>query len=196
MENSEFYNVYMEEVRRIKGDFFTFGIITDDSYDLIKTRSGIYFCRNCATEVQPSLQCPNCNYNIDWEKGCISIEDFVIVLLKNDKSDTNLKPTEEFANRVKKLSDDELTKLSEELFDDIKQTDVELIKAVNYEIKNRFRGSFNKKATLFQKLLSFPFEPHIGLNIDEEQFNKWVNHIRQIEKKAMKFVIETIHEQK
>lgn len=194
MENPDIDKYFFEEVSKTFDDFFSWGIITDDSYDLIKTRSGIYFCRNCTTEVKPSLQCPNCNYNIDWDKRCIGVEDFVIVLLKNDKSDINIRPTQEFTNRVKRLSDDELMRFSEELFDSPKQTDAELIKAVNYEIKGRFRGSFYKKGTFLQKLLSFPFPTKSELFINKEQYDKWGNHLAQIEKKALKFVFKTIQE--
>jgi hypothetical protein len=134
MKNPEKDDSYFEEVGKIFDDFFTLGSITNATFDLIKTRNGDCYCRNCATKVKHSRNCPHCNVNIDWNKKCIGMEDFVVVLLKNGKSDIVLEPIKVFADRMKSLPDNELIGLREGLFDNPKKVDAELIQASNWEV--------------------------------------------------------------
>lgn len=164
---------YIEEAAKASYDFF---VIRDTDYDLFRTSDGKYFCRDCAIIVKRSHNCPNCNKNIDWSKRCVSVEDFVIILLKGDKSDTDPRPIGEFRDKVINLPDNKLTSLHEKLFDNPKKQNIEQIKATTWEVFQRHvlvSGFFNR---WFKR----------------KEYNKWINLRKRIGIKAMKFVIEAI----
>ena len=158
---------YIEEAAKA---FYNFFVIRDTDYDLFRTPDGNYFCRDCATKVKRSHNCPNCNKNIDWSKMRVSVEN----LLKGDKSDTDPRPIGEFRDKVINLPDNQLTSLHEELFDNPKKQNIELIKATTWEVFRRYvlvSGFFNR---WFKR----------------KEYNKWTNLRKRIGVKAMKFVIE------
>jgi len=168
---------YFEEAAQTFARFFT---IPYKDYDAIKTSNGNYFCRNCATKVKRSQNCPNCKRLIDWSNSVIGVRLFLFILLKDDQSDTDPRPTKEFNDKVKSLPDNELISLTEGLFDNPKKSDLELIKASTWEVDLRFFAANGFFERWFKR----------------EQYNKWERLRALIEAKATEFVLEKIQKQK
>lgn len=139
---------YLEYAARTFAAVFT---IHYSDYNAINMRSGKYFCLQCAGEVRRFKNCTKCGNSIDWKKGIISPIALLFLKLKGDESDTDYRATAGSNDKVKGLSDDELIQLIERVFDNMNQSELDLIKASNWEADGRFLHTNGLFARLFNR---------------------------------------------
>ena len=152
--------------------------ISKRGYDLYKTHDGEYHCRKCTFSIPYHENCPHCKTIIDWTKIILPIDGHIIELLKDDDSVIiYYQIKKEFYDKVKSMPDSELMNFHEQLYDNLEEQEVELIKASNQEVRRR--------ALEADKLLRRLF--------NRQQHEKWNDFLKRIEVKATKYVLEKSH---